>query len=424
MEISAAVITIGDELLNGQVVNTNASFICAKLLEAGISADKIITVHDNEKDILDEFRRTFPAYNITIVSGGLGPTHDDITKACILKYFKSKLVLDKTVLKHVKSMFRRRKTAMPEGNLEQAMIPGISIALKNTGTAPGILIDKGGKVFCALPGVPHEMKYIIEKSLLPYLRKKYKKRSGKNVIIQKTLHTVGISESLLFEKTGNIDEITLCRKNFNVSLAYLPHNFETRMRLTVKAADTVTAKKELNKAVKKLKERIGKYIYSYDESPLPKVIGALLKEKKLTLAVAESCTGGLISSKLTDIAGCSDYLIDSVISYNNKAKTKFLGVKTTTLRKHGAVSRQTAIEMAEGVRKRSGTDIGISTTGIAGPAGGSKKKPVGLVWIGYSDKNITFAKDLYFTKDRLRNKEIMSKMALEILRRMLLKINV
>ena len=424
MEISAAVITIGDELLNGQVVNSNASFICEKLLETGIPADRIITVHDSEKDILKEFRSTFRKFDVIVVSGGLGPTHDDITKTCISKFFKSKLVLDKAVLKHVKSIFRRRKVPMPQSNIEQAMIPDISISLKNTGTAPGILIDKGGKVFCALPGVPHEMRYIVEKSLLPYLKKKFKKRSGKNVIIQKTLHTVGISESLLFEKTGNIDEITLHRKNFDISLAYLPHNFETRMRLTVKAVDEKTAMKELNKAVKKLKERIGKYIYSYDESPLPKVIGDLLKKKRLTLAVAESCTGGLISSKLTDIAGSSDYLLDSIISYSNKSKVKFLGVKDSTLRKHGAVSKQTAIEMAEGVRKHSGTDIGISTTGIAGPAGGSKKKPVGLVWIGYSDKNITFAKDLYFTKDRLRNKEIMSKMALEILRRKLLKINV
>lgn len=424
MEINAAVITIGDELLNGQVVNTNASYLCSKLPEIGISADRIVTVHDNEKDILKEFRSAFQKYNVTIVSGGLGPTHDDITKICISKFFKSKLVLDKTVLKHVRSMFRRRKVPMPESNLEQAMIPDISIALKNTGTAPGILIDKKGKVFCALPGVPHEMKYIVEKSLLQYLRKKFKKRRGKNVILQKTLHTIGISESLLFEKTGNIGEITLHKKNFDIYLAYLPHNFETRMRLTVRANDAVTAKRELNKAVKKLKDRVGKHIYSYDESTLPKVIGDLLREKKLSLAVAESCTGGLISSKLTDIAGSSDYLLNSVISYSNKAKVKFLGVKQSTLRRHGAVSKQTSIEMAEGVRKRSGSDIGISTTGIAGPGGGSRKKPIGLVWIGYSDKNITFAKDLYFTKDRLRNKEIMSKMALEILRRKLLKINV
>ena len=173
--MKAAVITIGDELLNGQVVNSNASFICEKLLETGIPADRIITVHDSEKDILKEFRSTFRKFDVIVVSGGLGPTHDDITKICISKFFKSKLVLDKAVLKHVKSMFRRRKVPMPQSNIEQAMIPDISISLKNTGTAPGILIDKGGKIFCALPGVPHEMRYIVEKSLLPYLKKKFKK---------------------------------------------------------------------------------------------------------------------------------------------------------------------------------------------------------------------------------------------------------
>lgn len=420
----SAVISIGDELLNGQVINTNASYLCRKLLETGIPAEKVITTGDDETEIIKEFKNSFSKYDVVIVTGGLGPTHDDITKTCIVKFFKSKLVTDEKVLKHVKAIFARRRMPMPAGNIEQAMIPGISIALENTGTAPGILIAKQGKVFCALPGVPHEMEYITENSLIPYLLKKYKSRKDRKVIVQKTLHTVGISESLLFEKTGNIDEITLKKKDFQVKLAYLPHNFETRMRLTVEAKDLNTANRELKKAVEKVKQRVGKYIYSYDESPLPKVIGDLLREKKLTLAAAESCTGGLIASKITDIAGSSDYFLDSVISYSNESKKKFLGVKESTLKKHGAVSKETAIEMAGGIRKKSGADIGISTTGIAGPTGATKNKPVGLVWIGYSDKNLTFAKDLYFTKDRLRNKEVMSKMALEILRRKLLRMSI
>ncbi len=419
----SVVISIGDELLNGQVINSNASYLCRKLLEAGIPAEKVITIGDDEKKIINEFKHSFSQYDVVVVTGGLGPTHDDITKTCIVKFFKSKLVTDEKVLRHVKAVFARRKRPMPAGNIEQALIPDNSIALKNTGTAPGILIDKHGKVFCSLPGVPHEMEYITENSLVPYLLKKYKKRKDRKVIVQKTLHTVGISESLLSEKVGNVKEITLRKKDFNIKLAFLPHNFETRLRITVEANNTRTANSELKKAVAKIKKRVGKYIYSYDESPLPKVIGDLLRKMKLTLAAAESCTGGLISSKITDIAGSSDYFLDSVISYSNEAKKKFLGVKDSTLIKHGAVSEETAIEMAHGVRKKSGADIGISTTGIAGPTGAVKGKPVGLVWIGYSDKNITFAKDLYFSKDRLRNKEVMSKMALEILRRKLLKIN-
>src|SRR5512146_113845 len=193
----SVVISIGDELLNGQVVNSNASYLCKKLLEIGIPAERVITIGDDETEILREFKNSFSEYDVVVVTGGLGPTHDDITKTCIVKFFKSKLVTDPAVLRHVKAIFKRRKMPMPESNAEQAMIPGISIALKNIGTAPGILIGKSGKVFCALPGVPHEMQYITENSLIPYLLKKYKSHKDRKVIVQKTLHTVGISESLL-----------------------------------------------------------------------------------------------------------------------------------------------------------------------------------------------------------------------------------
>ena len=421
--MNAVVVSIGDELLIGQVVNTNASYLSTKLLEIGIPVEKIITLPDDEQEILNGFKSVFTKYDVIIVTGGLGPTHDDITKTCIAKYFKSKLVIDKKVLKHVKAIFKRRRMPMPETNIEQAMMPAVSKALPNTGTAPGILIDRRGKVFCALPGVPREMVYITESSLLPYLVKKFKNRKDRRVVIHQTLHTIGISESLLYEKAGNINDITVKKKNSEVKLAFLPSNYETRLRVLVTSNNIKTARKELSSAIGKLKSRVGKYIYSYDESSLPKAIGDILRKKNLTLSVAESCTGGLIASKITDIAGSSDYFLEGVVTYGNNAKIKILGVKKSTLSEHGAVSKQTALEMAEGIRKYSGADIGISTTGIAGPTGAVKNKPVGLVWIGYSDKNISFVKDFYFTKDRLRNKEVMSKMALEILRRQLLKIN-
>jgi nicotinamide-nucleotide amidase len=422
--MNAAVISIGDELLIGQVINSNASYLSAKLLEIGIPVEKVLTLPDNKRSILGGFKSVFPKYDVTIVTGGLGPTHDDITKECIAEFFKSKFVTDEKVLRHIKSIFKRRRMEMPETNIEQAKIPDVSTALPNTGTAPGILIDKNERVFCALPGVPPELKYITERYLLPYLVNKYKNRKDRRVVIHKTLHTIGISESLLYEKAGNINEIEAKKKNSGVKLAFLPSNYETRLRVLVWADSTKTARAELNSAVGKLKSRVGKYIYSYDESPLPEVIGNLLRKKKLTLSIAESCTGGLIASKITDIAGSSEYFREGLVTYSNNAKVRLLGVKKSTLKKYGAVSKQTAVEMAEGVRIRSGADIGISTTGIAGPAGGSKNKPVGLVWIGYADKNISFAKDFYFTKDRLRNKEVMSKMALEILRRKLLRISI
>jgi nicotinamide-nucleotide amidase len=225
---------------------------------------------------------------------------------------------------------------------------------------------------------------------------------------------------MLAKKIGDVNDIVKVTNQSIVKLAFLPANFEVRLRVTVDAADSKTAEKELKAALKKLIIKIGRYIYSYSEEQLEQVVGNILHRKKLKLAIAESCTGGLVSSKVTNVTGSSDYFVDGIISYTNEAKVKFLGVKENTLKKFGAVSKQTAVEMAEGARKTLGADIGISTTGIAGPTGATKSKPVGLVWIGYSDKDIAFAKEFIFTKDRLRNKEVMAKMALEVLRRQLL----
>jgi nicotinamide-nucleotide amidase len=253
--------------------------------------------------------------------------------------------------------------------------------------------------------------------LLPYLRKKYS--SKKKVIKHKTLHTIGISESLLYETIGDISSITGNHNNGFVKLAFLPSNYETRLRISVEAKREADADSAIRSAERKLIKKAGRFIYSRDESSIAETVGKLLGETSQTISAAESCTGGLIASKITDVAGSSDYFLEGVITYSNSSKNKLLGVKNSTLRKYGAVSNQTAVEMAKGIRRVSGSDIGISTTGIAGPSGGTKSKPVGLVWIGYSDKNISFAKDFIFTKQRLRNKEIMSKMALEIVRRQL-----
>ena len=260
------------------------------------------------------------------------------------------------------------------------------------------------------------MKYITQTGLIPYLTKKYKKKI-KKVIRHKTLHTIGIGESLLAEKIGDINKIVRKGKDFEVKLAFLPSNYEVRLRITAIAANISRAEKLIGDAEKIIKRKAGMYIYSFNEGSIEKTTGELLKKRKLTIAAAESCTGGLITSKLTDIPGSSDYVMDAIVAYSNEAKRRLLGVKAETIKKYGAVSKQTAIEMARGIRKRSKTDIGISVTGIAGPTGARPGKPVGLVWIGYSDKKTAFAKDFIFTKDRLRNKDIMAKMALEIVRK-------
>lgn len=426
-KLRSAVIAIGDELLIGQVINTNASWLGKELFSLGFPVERIIAIPDNEREILKEFKEAWRKYDIIVVTGGLGPTHDDITKKCVAKFFKAKFVLNQKVLAEVKKMFDRRNTPMPAVNVGQALIPDNAIALENkTGTAPGILIDKGKKIFCVLPGVPYEMKHISETGLFPHLRKKYK-NVFTPALRQKTLHTIGIGESVLARRLGDVNNIVRAGKDsrgnkFEVKLAFLPSNYEVRLRITAIAKTELAAQKLVTETEKYIRKRAGRYIYSSDESPIERTLGVLLKKKKLKIAIAESCTGGLIASKLTDVSGSANYVMDAIVAYSNEAKKRLLGVKQSSLKQGGAVSEKVAMEMAEGIRKRSKTDIGISTTGIAGPTGATSRKPVGLVWIGYSDKDGTFAKQFIFTKDRLRNKDIMSKMALEIVRKKLLKI--
>jgi nicotinamide-nucleotide amidase len=422
--MNSAILTIGDEILIGQVSNTNADYLCRKLFSLGIPVERVLSIPDNEEEIIREFNSAYNKYDVVIVTGGLGPTHDDITKTCIVNFFGTRLVLDRRILSDVRSVFRRRKIKMSASNMGQAMVPEAAIPLRNDrGTAPGLMVVKNGKVFCALPGVPYEMKRICERYLFPFLERKYRSSKGRKVIIQKTLHTIGISESLLFDTIGDVTRIIGNKNRTHVSLAFLPSNYETRLRLIVEGGSKEDAEAEMRNSIKKLRSKAGRYIYSYDESFIQEVIGKLLKKRGLTLAVSESCTGGLVTSKITDVPGSSAYFLDGVVCYSNEAKMKLLGVRKSTLKKYGAVSEQTAVEMAEGIRRVSKADIGLSTTGIAGPSGATANKPVGLIWIGYSDSRASFAKKFIFTKDRLRNKEVMSKMALEILRRKLLGID-
>jgi len=421
--MNAAILTVGDEILIGQVINTNAAFLSKNLFSAGITVKRIITVADSEKDIIEGIGNAFRSADLVVSTGGLGPTHDDITVKCIAKYFNKKLAFHVPTYNRIKSMFQRRNLPVPVNISEQAMMPEDAEILLNTrGTAPGILIKKRGKIFCALPGVPHEMERMTTDSFLPRLHKVISKSRKRKFLLQKTLHTIGIAEALLSQKLGQLEKILHTDKDSSVKLAFLPSNYEVRLRITVAANDLKKAERLLRSAINRIKSRASYYIYSYDENQLEYEVGKILLKNNLTVSAAESCTGGLVASKLTNVPGSSKYFIDGVVSYSYASKEKMLGVKHKDLLKNGAVSEQTAIEMAKGIRKISKTDIGISTTGIAGPAGATKTKPVGLVWIGYADRRKSYAKSFIFTKDRLRNKEIMSKMALEIIRRELLQI--
>jgi len=416
--LKAKVLSIGDEILIGQIVNTNASFISNKLISIGIPVDRIVSIGDAEDKLLDELEDSIKSFDVTIMTGGLGPTHDDITKPCLIKFFADKLVIDEKVLAHVKGIFASRKVKMPDTNVEQAMVPSKAITIWNpNGTAPGIWYEIDNKIIISLPGVPFEAIAMMEEFVIPELKKKFSEKIN-YVLKSKTLLTTGIGESFLSEMIGDINTIIMGSK-----LAFLPSVYGVRLRIDVKGNNVNEADKKIGEIETKLREKIGKYIFGENDELIEKTVGNLLREKGLTISVAESCTGGMISEKFTDISGSSDYLMGGVCTYSNDSKINILGVKKDTIDSYGAVSQQTAIEMAVSVRKLFSTDIGLSTTGIAGPTGGTDDKPVGLIWIGYADNTSSFAMKFLFGNNRERNRVRSSIMALEILRKKIMKID-
>ncbi len=403
------IISIGDEILIGQTINTNASFIGEKLTSIGFEIDRIFVVGDNKEKILETFSLAEKLGDFIFVTGGLGPTHDDITRTCILEYFKTRLRFDEETFERIKRLFERRNIPMPEINREQAMVPEISKVIPNDyGTAPGYDIARNGKRFFIIPGVPYEMKGMMEKTILPELQDYIK---SKNIYYnQKNLYTTGIPESALYTQLQDL------RPLFEeVKVAFLPSQFGVKIRLSMRSDSEEKNLQKIKFVEEKIRERVNQYIFADEDIPLEEVIGKILTEKKLKLAVAESCTGGLICHRITNIPGSSNYFERGVVSYSNESKVEILGVNIETIKKYGAVSEQTAIEMAKGIRKISGADIGISTTGIMGPTGATETKPIGLVYIGYSDDEREFAQQFNFADNRIRNKERTSQAALQIL---------
>lgn len=417
--MKSKIISIGDEILIGQIVNTNAAFLGDRLFSIGIPVAKTVVISDEEAELLSEFEDSFQNYDVTIITGGLGPTHDDITKPVLLKFFKDEFVRDEKVLAHVRNIFSSRNINMPKVNEDQALVPKNSKVIWNAnGTAPGIWIEKDKKIFIALPGVPYEMRSMIENEILPELKKRFSSGSGK-VYLQRTLLTTGLGESSLNEMIGNVKEIIGESK-----LAFLPSATGVRLRINTEGKNEEEAAEKMNIIEDKLRSKINNLIYGSDKEELEKVIGDILTERKQTLSIAESCTGGMISSKIVNIPGSSNYYEGGVCVYSNIEKIKILNIKEETLKKYGAVSEATAMEMAEGVRRLMGTDFSLSTTGIAGPSGGTDQKPVGLVWIGFSGKEKTYAVSFNFGNNREINIQRASHRALEILRRELLNIEI
>ena len=407
--IIAEIVTIGDEILYGQITDTNSQWLSEQLGLAGFEVKRKISVGDELSELLQIFSESESRANVIVLTGGLGPTSDDITKPALCQYFDCKLTMDQQVLDHVTDFFVKRGRPMLEVNRQQATVPEKAKVLFNRlGTAPGLWLEKTGKVFIALPGVPYEMKEIMLSEGLSKLKKHFETP----VILHKVVRTVGIGESFLAEKIKDWEN----KLPEFIKLAYLPSFGQVKLRLTAKGAESTILQQELEGQSIRLNELIAPYIYAYGEVELEEAIGQLLKEKGLTIATAESCTGGNVAATLTSVPGSSVYFLGSVVSYSNQVKMFQLGVKEETLRTHGAVSEETVKEMAEGVRNKLNANIGISTSGIAGPDGGTPDKPVGTVWIAYSDATKTVAKKLQLTKERNLNIKLTTVFVLNFVR--------
>jgi len=413
-KILAELLTIGDEILYGQIVDTNSQWMSIELDKVGIKVIRKTTVGDVEEEILTAFAEAEKRADIILITGGLGPTSDDLTKPCLVKYFNSELKINEEALTEVTEFFKSRGRELTELNRLQAALPTACEKITNpVGTAPGMWFDKGDKVFMSMPGVPHEMKKMITEHVLPRLNKKYKLP----VIHHKLIRTIGIGESFLAEKIADFEKAL----PEHIKLAYLPSLGEVKLRLTGFGTSLAQLEAETKALSETLKDRIGQFIYGYGEDPIEVVIGRMLRDKKLTLSIAESCTGGYLSHMITSVPGSSDYFLGTMIPYAYEIKMRQLGVKPEILEKYGAVSEPTIIEMANIVRAKFNTDIGVATSGIAGPGGATPDKPVGTIWIAYSDKHHTVTKKLQLSQDRMINIRMSSMAVLNLIRQSLPK---
>jgi nicotinamide-nucleotide amidase len=412
--MQAEIIAIGTELLLKEREDTNSGYIAEKLFALGIEVHYKTVVGDNQIDMENALKRALEKTDLVIATGGLGPTLDDFTKKVAARIFEKDLVLDKRVLERVEEHFRKRNLVMPKENVSQAYIIRGSYLLSNSrGTAPGFIIEKGEKSLVLLPGPPREMEPMLEE-VIPFLEKKYKIR---RFVESRILRTSGLPESALEEK---IRDIIKERKNPTIGLT--AHYGGVDIRIRARASTRKILERLLKETEEKISERLGDYIFGKGNQTLEEIIGYLLCLHKLTLAVAESCTGGLISHRLTNIPGSSDYYKRGVICYGNQSKVDFLGVPPETIREFGAVSSQTAQAMARGVRDLSRTNLGLGITGIAGPGGGTSQKPVGLIYIALSDGKNAECKEFKFLGNRKEVKNKSSQAALDLLRKYLIGI--
>jgi nicotinamide-nucleotide amidase len=409
-QVQATIITIGDELLIGQVIDTNSAYIAQKLNSIGIAVHQRIAVGDEVEAITNALDTAIQKSQVVILTGGLGPTADDITKPLLNRYFGGKMVVDQATLDHISYIFEQiHKKPMIERNRKQAEVPDVCEVLFNqSGTAPGMLFKKNETLIFSLPGVPHEMQWLTNEKVLPILLERLKL----GVIAHRTLLTAGVGESFLAESI--IDFETNLPPH--VKLAYLPSYGMVRLRLTGKSDDATSLNSQLDQLFEQLKEKVKDFLVTDKDEPLEVVVGRLLKDQNHTVATAESCTGGYIGHLLSKHAGSSSFFTGSVVSYDNRIKTEFLDVPTSILQTVGAVSKEAVEQMAVAIRSKMKTDFGISVSGIMGPSGQTDEKPLGMVWIGVSNKEKVVSKVFYLRFDRQKNIEVTANQAINLLR--------
>lgn len=411
--MTTEIISIGDELLIGQVINTNASWMAVQLNDAGAEVRQISCVSDAADEIQRALREAEQRADLILMTGGLGPTHDDITKDVLCRYFDTHLVMNDRVLENITSFFQRKGLPLTQLNKDQALVPEAAIVIDNpVGTAPGLAFRKNEKLYVAMPGVPYEMKHIIQTFVLPYLQKNGKGEK----ILHKTILTQGIGESFLAVKIA--DWVTALPST--IKLAYLPSPGIVRLRLSIRGNQPEEMMKLLSEEAERLKTLIPDFFWGMDDEKLEAQVGKMLREKVASLSTAESCTGGYIAHKITSVPGSSTYFKGSVIAYDNRVKEEQLGVSKQLLQDFGAVSSEVVEKMAEGVKNLLKTDYAIAVSGIAGPDGGTPEKPVGTVWVAVAGPDGTVSKKFLFGDERERNIVRAGTAALGMLRNQLL----
>ena len=413
--MTAHIITIGDEILIGQIIDTNSAWMGQQLNMQGIQVGKIVTVSDKQRDITNAVDAAFSEADIILLTGGLGPTKDDITKKALTDYFGVEMRFSESTYNRIQRLFQKFGKTMTEAHHEQSYMPSNADLLMNKmGTAPGMWFEHDGKVLVSMPGVPYEMKYLMEAEVLPKLKNQF---PGKP-ISHRTILTVGEGESRIAERIDTFLEALPP----NIKMAYLPGTGQVRLRMTGIGDDENELNRLLDKKVEELKPFISEFIFGFEKEKLEEVVGKMLLEKGKTLSTAESCTGGFLAHKITSIPGSSAYFSGSVIAYSNAVKMNQLQVKPSTLKMQGAVSEETVKEMVRGTLDMLKTDIVIAISGIAGPDGGTPEKPVGTIWIGIGDKKNTKTYQLNLWKDRMKNIEYTTTVALNVIRKFLLEL--